>query len=635
VKRLIFAALCLTVCQLAQAQNYGTGLISKDLLSHASAIVRADETTITIKDADNVIEHVKHVITVLNKNGVNDARLVLYYNKMQHIKSVKGIIYDDYGKPVSKFGESDFKDQNDAHDFSLFEDIRVKYYTPSVTSYPYTVEYNYDLQSNQSVSLASWIPARNTGIAVENSTFTVACKPNLNIRYKEMAYPGQVQTGTDDKGLKTYTWKLSNVPARRDEPYSPDLENTETRVHVAPQSFSYGGIAGNYDDWNGLGKWIYDKLLTGRTQLSPETVRRMQELTADIADPKEKAKKIYEYMQQKSRYVSIQIGIGNEQPFPASEVDELGYGDCKGLVNYTQALLKAVGVESYYCVVTAGSFKESFLKDFASMDQGNHIILCLPLKSDTTWAECTSKTIPFGFLGNFTDDRLVLACTAQGGKLMHTPKYTAEDNTENRKADFVLTADGKLNGNINTKFSGTQYDHIEAITNEPYTEQLKHVKSFYQINNIDVESYKLEQHKNIKPEITELLKFNADEYGTIENDNLRFMVNSLNRMNSAPREVRNRSNPVYVNRGYTDEEVVTYILPAGYHPDRTLLDVNLHKDFGNYIAKVTLIDNQLVYTRKLQMIDGTYDKQQYSDLVDFYQAVVDADNYSITMIKNK
>jgi hypothetical protein len=40
-----------------------------------------------------------------------------------------------------------------------------------------------------------------------------------------------------------------------------------------------------------------------------------------------------------------------------------------------------------------------------------------------------------------------------------------------------------------------------------------------------------------------------------------------------------------------------------------------------------------VYKRKIQMIDGTYPKDKYQDLVDFYQQVADADNYKATLVK--
>jgi transglutaminase-like putative cysteine protease len=78
--------------------------------------------------------------------------------------------------------------------------------------------------------------------------------------------------------------------------------------------------------------------LTGTTILPEETKAKMRALIGDEKNPIMKAKLIYDYVQQKSRYVSIQVGIGGWKPMDASDVDRLGYGDCKGLTNYTKAL---------------------------------------------------------------------------------------------------------------------------------------------------------------------------------------------------------------------------------------------------------------------------------------------------------
>src|SRR6202012_2807406 len=139
------------------------------------------------------------------------------------------------------------------------------------------------------------------------------------------------------------------------------------------------------------------------------------------------------------------------------------------------------------------NYKVSMLDDFASMEQGNHIILCLPFKNDTTWADCTSQTIPFGYLGDFTDDRTVLACTPEGGKLLHTPKYTTVKNSQVRKADFVINANGELSGKMVTTFKGTDYEDREFLINEPRTEQYKMLQKVYPINNMDIESLDLKQ----------------------------------------------------------------------------------------------------------------------------------------------
>ena len=78
------------------------------------------------------------------------------------------------------------------------------------------------------------------------------------------------------------------------------------------------GFDGSFaTNWNELGKWLYDKLLVTRVKYCTEgTVAHIRELTKDIPDPKLKAKKIYEYMQAKTHYISVQVGIGGYvQPF--------------------------------------------------------------------------------------------------------------------------------------------------------------------------------------------------------------------------------------------------------------------------------------------------------------------------------
>ena len=96
----------------------------------------------------------------------------------------------------------------------------------------------------------------------------------------------------------------------------------------------------------------------------------------------------------------------------------------------------------------------------------------------------------------------------------------------------------------------------------------------------------------------------------------------------------NRLNSLYINRGYTDEDQIIYTLPSGYHLEKSPLQINVDQPFGRFSASTELKGNQLVYKRKLQVIDGTYGKGLYADFVDFYQNVADADEYTVSLIKN-
>ncbi|WP_158534865.1 DUF3857 domain-containing protein [Mucilaginibacter hurinus] len=609
-------------------------LIPKELLPYAGAVVRNSEVNYEVRDIDYSNYRVKKAITVFNESGDDAAEILIWYNKLRQVKSVKGIIYDSSGLPVSKFSEKNFDDYYGGGRSSLFEDTRVKVFRPGANGYPYTVEYECDIRDNQTMIISDWVPANMFGVAVEKSSLTFTCKPSLAIRYKEYNMPVKAVIVTDKAGFKTYTWQISNARATRYEPYSPPPETFLSMVKIAPVTFTYQKIHGSYNNWNELGKWIYDVLLTDRDILTPSTIATIKSMTAGLADPKLKAKKVYEYMQNKTRYISVQVGIGGYRPFPASEVDQVSYGDCKALTNYMRSLLKAVDIESYYCHVEAGTNRIDMDPDFASMTQANHAILCIPFKNDTTFLECTNQKIPFGFVGDFTDDRTVLACTPDGGRLIRTPKYNATVSTQVRKATLNLDAAGTLNGYLQTEYKGSQYDNRDQIIDELPAERIKKFKKIYPINNLEIDKLELTQDKSLQPVTKEHIIFSADNYASAQNDKLHFSPNIVNQMRTPLREVNNRKNLVYINRGYTDDDEIIYKVPEGFKLEKHPLNVVLIKPFGIFNASVTFKDGQLIYKRRLQINDGAYSKDIYPDMVNFYQEVVDADNYTAILGKN-
>ncbi|WP_238989290.1 DUF3857 domain-containing protein [Mucilaginibacter terrigena] len=279
-----------TAARINAQTNYAVSLIAKDLLPYASAVMRDQSTYTEIRD-NNTYYHIKTAITVLNKNGDDLAHIVVWYDKSNIIKGIKGTVYDEYGKLSGKFSEKNFSDEDASADYSLFEDSRVKHFIPSIGSYPYTIEYEYDIRSKQTLNIRDWKPNPYPGLAVEKSSYTFACKPDFVIRYKEINMPAKMVTGTNKDGLKTYTWQLNNLKAARNEPYSPIRDTYLSTVKIAPKDFIYAGISGSFTNWNELGRWNYDKLLANRQILPQATIDQVKSMTAGITDIKQKAKK--------------------------------------------------------------------------------------------------------------------------------------------------------------------------------------------------------------------------------------------------------------------------------------------------------------------------------------------------------
>jgi len=613
-------------------QNYAVSTISSELKARAGAVVRNEELTIEVKALNQVDYRYKKAVTIFNSSADGEARIAVWYDKSRHIKSIKATIYNEFGMAVGKIQEKDFKDESAASSYSLFEDSRVRRFHPAVTSYPYTLEYEYEVRSKQSLVFPEWSAIQEEGVSLEHSRFTFICRPDFDIRYKELNYPGKVVESLGPKGEKCYAWEIKNMKALKEEPYSRDPSLSLPSVKVAPRKFTYQDVAGSFGDWKEYGVWMNQTLLKGKEKLSEATLIRVRELVAGIQDPREKARKVYEYVQEKTRYVSVQIGIGGFEPSPADEVDRLGYGDCKGLVNYTGALLAAVGIKSYYTLVEAGDNKTDAIPDFASMNQFNHAILCIPFEKDTAWIDCTSETAPFNYLGSFTDDRLVLVCTEDGGRLLRTPKMKTEDNLQMRSAKIRLGADGGLEGEMTTTFSGWQYNNREHLVGEPFTEQLKVLREIYPLNNLEIESFQLQQDKGEHPKTTEKFQFHARDYALINGERYSIILNSINRARGV-KEVINRKNEVYIGRGYVDIDEIVYELPAEYRIESKPVEQFLKSDFGEFSLNIRLVDDTLVYKRTIRLNEGLYTADKYAGLVDFYQRIYNADRTSLMLVR--
>ena len=628
--RAILAIICLFLLTTKgfSQDNYDVALIPSALKIRANAVIRTEDMLVDMRAPNNVLLSVKKAITILNKNGDANAKLVLFYDKSTSIKNIKGEIYNASGKLTQKFNEKSFSDVSAADGFSLFVDSRVKHFLPAAQNYPYTVVYTYEIRNKQNLILPDWSPQPSDDVSVRSSNYTFICKAGDELRIKAQNFKDKPEETNDGK-QKSITWKVRNISAIKSEPFSPDREVYQIAVKISATNFTYFNHDGSYSTWKELGRWIYDDLLKTRQTLNPATISIIKELVKNETNDKAKARKIYQYMQDKTRYISVQIGIGGFQPVSAEEVDRLGYGDCKALVNYMQSLLNIADIPSLYCVVEAGDRKVSLDPAYASMGQGNHIILCVLLKGDTTWLECTSQKIPFGFLSTFTDDRIVLACTPDGGKLLKTPKLTIESNLRIRKSELNVASNGDASGTVKTSYYGSQYDKNEEIIGKSFKEQQKLLTENYDIDNIVFGAIDFEVIKDIHPKVIEDISLDMRDYASVNNGKIYIRTNAFNTQTRLT-DSKNRTLPVYINRGLTTEDTIIYNLPDNVSTEKLPeIESDYKSSYGTYVSKTTLSGKKLTYYRKLVLNDGTFPAESYADFYKFMSDVNSADGLRV------
>jgi len=630
--RYLFYWACILFAQVLVAQDYSAAYINKELLKDANAVIREQEQTFTVLDTGKA-EYTEHkVITILNKNGDQFAEFYDSYDKFDKITDIKGKIYDKDGKLIRKIKPAEFIDHSAISDFSLFEDNRIKYCIPVINTYPYTVEYENSGILNGFINYHHWVPQHSFDLAVEHSSYTITIPKKFNIRFKKLNYT-QEPSVSDFLENKIYTFEIKDLHAIEKENLSPGIQDIVPIVYAIPEYFKIEDYSGCNNNWKNFGYWI-QILNIQENNLSDKTKTDLAEIQKKAVDRVDLIKRVYEYMQSKTRYVSIQLGIGGWRPFDASIVDKYGYGDCKALSNYMKTLLNYAGVEAIYTLAHAGENANDIHFD-ETFNQFNHAILCVPTKTDTIWLECTNQMIPFGFLGDFTDNRHVLLITPQGGKLVKTPAYTKEQNTLSRKAEMLLTPEGDANGTVQTRFSGLQYDDNVGLIYATPDKKKERLYKKIDLPSFVIKDFKLEEKKERIPWMDEQLTLEVSKYAATMANRLFLPLNLLNKTTAISLVMKERKTRLRLRYAYIDSDTIIYHLPQGYHVEFMPKPSEIKSEFGVYHANaIESTDKQsLTYTRTLTMTDGLFPPEKYKDYVAFRKEISKQDNVKVSLIK--
>lgn len=587
------------------------------LLENASSVILTQNITLnTTKNNGHEIEvFVKTLI--LNKKSKRDASLVIPYDKFSKVDFSYGLITNIQGETIKKIKTKDLYDQSAVSNFSLYEDSRMLIFEYEPLSYPVIVEYAYTMSSKHNFYTRFFSPIQHYGQSVAKAKFTLNTTEDEAFIYKAFGI-GEPEILKEEKSIK-YTWTFDTIPAMIWEPFTADINSQRKAVMIAPVEFEFEGYAGSNADWVSLGNWIH-QLQEGRLALPEEAKADVKTIVDQYANPYEQAKAIYEYMQQRSRYVSIQLGIGGFQPFDAQTVHELGYGDCKALTNYTQALLHEAGLEAYYTLVKAGKKAYTFEPEFTA-NQFNHVILCTVIAEDTVWMECTSQQIPFGFLGDFTDNRPALLIKEDGSSLIKTPHYGISHNKSQSKTKLLLETNGNASLTIERQHHGIHYDDFSHYTNLETKVIQKKLGEGSGWKNYSINTIEINPNKSRNPDIQ--IRYEVDIFGlgTIAGDRIFVPVSPLSTYEASVPKLRSRKSDFELYDGalYQDTLIIyqpdTYILE---NPPEKLL---LESDFGSYSREVLVKDTSISVIRQFITREGKWNASRYSDFYDFREKI--------------
>lgn len=600
----------------AQNKNFDTSLIPEELKKNAHSVKREERIEFEVKSISKASYKVHQVVTILDENGKDELEFHEFSDQFHSLETVNIQLFDSKGISIKKYKRSDLSVQTSGE--GLVPDGKVYFIQFHPTGYPVTMMVEYELRYTGLLNYPDY-DVQFPEQAVENSMFTATVPVDLDLRYKNKN-TNLVPVIASDGKIKTYTWMSKNLPALTYEAGSVSRSSRYPHVILSPNKFELDNYAGDMSSWENFGKW-YSDLSKKTSNLTDDRKEFFKSMVKDAGSDLDKIKLIYNYLQTNCRYVSIQLGIGGFKPFEADFVDKKKYGDCKALSNYTQACLSAVGIKSYQALINASYNQEPVDPTFPH-NGFNHVIVCVPLKKDTLWLECTSNSTEPGELGNFTENRNALLITEDGGKLVPTPKSKASENILTTHTSIELAEDGSGVARISMHSNGEfRQDFIHYISNKKKDDQKRFLVRY--IGYMQPDDFEINYDQANKKAAT-IMVMNISKVPEFTAGSKMFLNPRIYKIwNEDLPKTENRTQDYYFENPYIKTDTTIYKLPEGFGIESLPKAKNITFEYGKFTSSYIFNEatKSIISVAKLELDEYKIPAAKFAAMRKFFNEV--------------
>jgi hypothetical protein len=249
------------------------------------------------------------------------------------------------------------------------------------------------------------------------------------------------QAPSPDGKSTVYTWEMKNPEPLQPEPMMPSPESVIPQLHVSTLS-----------GWQQVAD-LYWKLAQDRMTANDEIKKITAEVTKGKTTPEDKARAIFYYVQDKTRYVAKELGIGAIQPRPAALTCTNRYGDCKDMTTLLVAMMREAGVTAHPVLLKAGS-REQIRDKVPGLSAFNHAICLAEIGGKKYWLDATAQVCPFGDVPGGDRGCDVLVIREGKGAFETIPHFAPEENALKTVARLKLQPDGSANGKVTISGTG-------------------------------------------------------------------------------------------------------------------------------------------------------------------------------------
>ncbi len=470
-------------------------------------------------------------------------------------------------------------------------------------------------------------------IPAQAKTISFSIPSWLEVEIKEINFDGYDINHkiVDDGDLKKHTYRICDIDARTSEPNAPGASHIYPHILVLTKSYEQEGIKENlFSSTQDLYNW-YRSLV----DMMDDDVAPLESLVSTLIDSKssdiDNIKAIYYWVQDNIRYIAFEDGIAGFKPDECQNVFQKKYGDCKGMANLCKQMLTIAGYDARLTWI--GTKRIAYDYSLPTLSADNHMICTVMLDGMPYFLDPTESFGAFDEYAERIQGRPALIENGDQYIIESVPVMSPSDNMEHQ--EFHLSIEGEsLVGKANHIYHGESKSTL-----------------LYQLNNTETNNRadRLKQYLN---EGDKDYKIKTLNYSNLANRDQPFDIQYDIQIEN---KVSQFGNEIYLSMDYYqewkgasfEERKLDYLLshktlssskyiitiPMGFKISELPKPINYKSDFLNINAEYTVDDNNIIYTKTMELPKSGISTDEFDDFNMIMKKLSDFYNEQITLIK--
>ncbi|MAW65248.1 MAG: hypothetical protein CMD18_03535 [Flavobacteriales bacterium] len=357
------------------------------------------------------------------------------------------------------------------------------------------------------------------------SEFSISFPSNVDVNYQlfNAEKIDILHSKVTKKGITTLTWKVENQDAYESSPGAPNLR------YYTPHIVTYIGDIRLKDttitvlpNLDGLYNWYYS-LVEDLNMKEDSALKKVTlNLIENIKAKDDKARVIFNWVQDNIKYVAFEDGMGGFVPRSAGSVCRKRYGDCKDMTSIITEMMKYAGIEANITWIGSDDLPYDYT-EIATPIVDNHMIASYRNKENKiVILDAVGTYTPYGYPTEFIQGKQALISKGKDNyEIFRVPVVKKEKNMEYDYISMKLEGE-KLVGTGKIEAKGyKKINYVQKLLNMNSAEdQRSYIESYLEKGNnkFRVDNSNFIGLKNRDTSLTINYAFNLGDYSKTVKD---------------------------------------------------------------------------------------------------------------------